>query len=75
MIKLRNITKSYRARAFKRTFVLRRVDLDIDEGEFVTIMGPSGAGDLHVMPSLSHPGHGDSAAQGGVPFGESSPAV
>jgi ABC-type lipoprotein export system ATPase subunit len=60
MIKLRNITKYYRS-GFKRNFVLRRVDLDIDEGEFVTIMGPSGAGKstlLHIMGLLDEPSDG-----------------
>jgi ABC-type lipoprotein export system ATPase subunit len=62
MIQLRKITKSYRTSAFKRTFVLRRVDLDIDEGEFVTIMGPSGAGKstlLHIMGLLDEPSDGE----------------
>jgi ABC-type lipoprotein export system ATPase subunit len=60
MIKLREITKYYRS-GFKRTFVLRRVDLDIEEGEFVTIMGPSGAGKstlLHIMGLLDEPSDG-----------------
>ena len=60
MIKLREITKYYRS-GFKRNFVLRRVDLDIDEGEFVTIMGPSGAGKstlLHIMGLLDEPSDG-----------------
>jgi putative ABC transport system ATP-binding protein len=43
MIDLQNIEKAYEARA-TRTFVLRRITLNIKEGEFVTIMGPSGAG-------------------------------
>ncbi len=43
MIQLRNIEKSYKTGAGE-TFVLRRIDLNIREGEFVTIMGPSGAG-------------------------------
>lgn len=43
MITLRNLEKSYESGA-GRTFVLRRITLDIPEGEFVTIMGPSGAG-------------------------------
>jgi ABC-type lipoprotein export system ATPase subunit len=61
MIKLRNVTKSYR-NGFSRTFVLRRVDLDIDEGEFVTIQGPSGAGKttlLHIMGLLDEPSDGE----------------
>ena len=61
MIKLRNITKYYRS-GFKRNFVLRRVDLDIEEGEFVTIMGPSGAGKstlLHIMGLLDEPSDGE----------------
>jgi putative ABC transport system ATP-binding protein len=43
MIKLENIEKWYPAGNMK-TFVLRRINLEIKEGEFVTIMGPSGAG-------------------------------
>jgi len=43
MIRLQNIEKWYPVGNMK-TFVLRRVNLDIQEGEFVTIMGPSGAG-------------------------------
>lgn len=51
MITLRNIEKFYE-HGPTRTFVLRRVTIDIREGEFVSIMGPSGAGKstlLHVM--------------------------
>jgi ABC-type lipoprotein export system ATPase subunit len=43
MIKLANIEKWYPVGNMK-SFVLRRVNLEIKEGEFVTIMGPSGAG-------------------------------
>jgi putative ABC transport system ATP-binding protein len=43
MIKLQNVEKWYQAGNMK-TFVLRRINLEIKEGEFVTIMGPSGAG-------------------------------
>ena len=43
MIKLRDLEKSYTT-GYGKTFVLRRINLDIREGEFVTIMGPSGAG-------------------------------
>ena len=47
----RNIEKSY-AHGTSRTYVLRRINLDIKEGEFVSIMGPSGAGKstlLHII--------------------------
>ena len=43
MIRLTNIDKSYKT-GFGQTFVLRRINLEVKEGEFVTIMGPSGAG-------------------------------
>jgi len=43
MIKLQNIEKFYPTGAGK-TFVLRRINLEVKEGEFVTLMGPSGAG-------------------------------
>ena len=43
LISLRNVEKSY-PHGVGRTYVLRRVNVDIKEGEFVSIMGPSGAG-------------------------------
>jgi ABC-type lipoprotein export system ATPase subunit len=61
VIQLRDITKAYR-NGFSKTFVLRQVDLDIEEGEFVTIMGPSGAGKstlLHIMGLLDEPSEGE----------------
>ena len=51
MIVLRNIEK-YFEHGPSKTFVLRRVNIDIKEGEFVSIMGPSGAGKstlLHLI--------------------------
>lgn len=51
MITLRNVEK-YFEHGPSKTWVLRRVSLDIKEGEFVSIMGPSGAGKstlLHVL--------------------------
>ena len=51
MIKLRNIEKSF-PHGPSRTYVLRRVSIDVAEGEFVSIMGPSGAGKstlLHII--------------------------
>jgi putative ABC transport system ATP-binding protein len=48
VIKLNNVEKSYESGAGK-TWVLRRIDLEIREGDFVTIMGPSGAGKSTLM--------------------------
>ncbi|MEM6646274.1 MAG: ABC transporter ATP-binding protein [Bacteroidota bacterium] len=60
MIQLRKLSKSY-MNGLTRTFVLRNVNLDIQEGEFTSIMGPSGSGKstlLHIMGML------DSASTG-----------
>ena len=51
MIQLRNVEKSYPL-ASGRTYVLRRINLDIREGEFLTIMGPSGAGKSTLLSIL-----------------------
>lgn len=51
MIQLRNLEKCYRTKA-GFTYVLRQIQLDIAEGEFVTIMGPSGAGKSTLLGIL-----------------------
>ncbi|MDA1093595.1 MAG: ABC transporter ATP-binding protein [Acidobacteria bacterium] len=51
MIRLRNLEKSY-AHGVSRTFVLRQVNVEVKQGEFLSIMGPSGAGKstlLHIL--------------------------
>ncbi len=60
MIKLRNVEKFYPMGA-GRYYVLRRIDLDIADGEFLTIMGPSGAGKSTLLAIL---GMLDAAWQG-----------
>jgi ABC-type lipoprotein export system ATPase subunit len=51
MIRLSNIEK-YFSHGVAKTYVLRRIDLDIQQSEFISIMGPSGAGKstlLHIL--------------------------
>jgi putative ABC transport system ATP-binding protein len=43
MIQLRNLEKLYQTKA-GFTYVLRQINLDVNEGDFITFMGPSGAG-------------------------------
>jgi putative ABC transport system ATP-binding protein len=57
MIALRGVERSYPAGP-QRTYVLRRIDLDIREGEFVTVMGPSGAGKSTLLSILGMLDHG-----------------
>jgi putative ABC transport system ATP-binding protein len=52
MIQLRNVERSYKTAA-GQTWVLRRINLDIKEGEFITIMGPSGAGKSSLLNVLA----------------------
>ncbi len=51
MISLNDVEKSYPL-AGGRSYVLRRITLDITQGEFVTIMGPSGAGKSTLLAVL-----------------------
>ena len=51
MIRIRNVEKFYEG-GYGRTYVLRRVNIDVREGEFVTIMGPSGAGKSTLLSIL-----------------------
>lgn len=43
MLKLIDVDKFVQSR-FKKTFILKGIDLEVKQGEFLTIMGPSGAG-------------------------------
>lgn len=61
MIKLNNISKYYPA-GFGKTYVLRNIDLEIEQGEFVSIMGPSGSGKstlLHILGLLENASEGE----------------
>jgi putative ABC transport system ATP-binding protein len=52
MIELKNLERSYKTPA-GQTWVLRRVNLEIREGEFITVMGPSGAGKSSLLNVLA----------------------
>jgi len=52
MIQLKNLERSYKTPA-GQTWVLRRINLEIREGEFITVMGPSGAGKSSLLNVLA----------------------
>jgi len=61
MIKLLNIEKYYKNK-FVKTFILRDINLEIEQGEFISIMGPSGAGKstlLYILGLLDTPSGGE----------------
>lgn len=61
MIQLKNIDKYYDSK-FQRTFVLKNINLTVNEGEFMTIMGPSGSGKstlLNIIGLLDVPSAGE----------------
>ena len=51
MLKLRKLEKFFETKA-GRLYVLRNIDLDVETGEFLTIMGPSGAGKSSLLGIL-----------------------
>ena len=58
MIKLQHIERVYPLAKGKFFYVLRDVDLDVAEGDFVSIMGPSGAGKSSLLYILGMHDHG-----------------
>jgi len=51
MIQLKSIERAYKTGP-GATYVLRRINLDIQEGDFITVMGPSGAGKSTLLSIL-----------------------
>src|SRR5947208_14171904 len=58
MIRLRNLERNYPLGHGKFFYVLRDIDIDVAEGEFVSIMGPSGAGKSSLLHILGMHDHG-----------------
>jgi len=61
MIKLKNIEKVYRTSTIE-TLALNAINLEVDKGEFLSIMGPSGCGKstlLNIMGLLDEPSKGE----------------
>ncbi|MFK7808068.1 MAG: ABC transporter ATP-binding protein [Saprospiraceae bacterium] len=61
MLQLNNIEKYYR-QGFQKTWILKNINLNVNQGEFLTIMGPSGAGKstlLQIIGMLDKPSNGE----------------
>jgi putative ABC transport system ATP-binding protein len=61
VVRLRDVTKSYGAGAAK-TQVLRGISLDVEQGEFLALVGQSGSGKstlLNIIGGLDHPDAGE----------------
>jgi putative ABC transport system ATP-binding protein len=58
MIRLRQIERSYPLAKGKFVYILRDINLDVAEGDFVSIMGPSGAGKSSLLHILGMHDHG-----------------
>ncbi|MDU5260889.1 MAG: ABC transporter ATP-binding protein [Clostridium celatum] len=61
ILKLNNLSKDYGIKGFKAR-VLNNISLSVDEGEFLSIMGPSGAGKttlLNLLSTLDKPTKGE----------------
>jgi putative ABC transport system ATP-binding protein len=66
MIKLENISKTYRTQSVE-TLALDNIQLEVGQGEFVSVMGPSGCGKstlLNIIGLLDEPDSGQLQLEG-----------
>jgi putative ABC transport system ATP-binding protein len=57
LIELKHIERVYPLARGENFYVLRDINLEIEEGDFVSVMGPSGAGKstlLHILGMHDH---------------------
>jgi putative ABC transport system ATP-binding protein len=62
MIEIRGLSKSFERPDEGRIDVLKNIDFDVDDGDFVAIVGPSGSGKstlMNILGLLSRPDSGD----------------
>lgn len=60
MLQLKNISKWFNSGS-NRTFILKDINIEVREGEFISIMGPSGSGKstlLHILGMLDEASEG-----------------
>lgn len=60
LYKLEDVSKIYESQN-KKLYALNKVDLEIEEGEFIVILGPSGSGKstlLNLLSGIDIPSHG-----------------
>jgi len=53
ILSLRSVTKNYKGQAGGNTEVLGGIDLDVEEGEFIAILGFSGAGKTTLISAIA----------------------
>ena len=67
LVSIRNLHKTYQ-RGPEKVDVLKGIDIDIDQGDFVALMGPSGSGKttlLNLIGGLDSPSQGSIEVDGG----------
>jgi ABC-type nitrate/sulfonate/bicarbonate transport system ATPase subunit len=67
LIEVKNVTRIYRDTSGNPVYALKDINLDIEEGEFISIIGPSGCGKttlLRLIAGLDRPEEGSLSVDG-----------